>query len=65
MPYKVTIKTGLTNVVIGGQGPFQAGDVVMLTDEQFFTIRPTAFASLFEGGTVTGISSTATTSPYA
>ncbi len=65
MPYKVTIKTGLVDVVVGGNGPFQGGDVVMLTDEQFFKIRPTAFAGLFEGGTVTGISSTATTSPYA
>ena len=65
MPYKVTIKTGLKDVVVGGNGPFQGGDVVMLTDEQFFDIRPSAFASLFEGGTVTGISSTATTSPYA
>jgi len=65
MAFKVTIKTGLSNIILGGRGPFQAGDVVILTDQEFFNIRPSAFATLFEGGTVTGISSTATTSPYA
>jgi hypothetical protein len=48
MPYKVTIKTGLKDVVIGGQGPFQGGDVVLLTDEQFAAMRPGGFAALFQ-----------------
>lgn len=49
MPYKVVIASGAKNVVVGGKGPFQAGDVVLLTDEQFAAIRPEAFATLFNG----------------
>lgn len=64
MPYKITVKTGLSNVILGGKGPFTAGDVVLLTDEEFAAIRPSAFATLFEGGTVTPVN-TATASPYA
>lgn len=63
MPFKVTIKTGLKNVVVGGRGPFQAGDVVMLTDEEFADIRPGAIASLFESAPTA--LNTGTTSPYA
>ena len=62
--YKVTIKTGAKDVVVGGQGPFQGGDVVLLTDEQFAAIRPAAFATIFEGAPA-GVSSTAITNPYA
>lgn len=64
MPYKVTVKTGLSNVILGGRGPFNAGDVVMLTDEEMADIRPTSLATLFEGGTITAVNTT-TTSPYA
>lgn len=62
MPYKATIKTGLTNVVVGGKGPFNAGDVVLLTDEDYAAIRPAAFAVIFEA-TPAAIN-TATTVPY-
>jgi hypothetical protein len=63
MPYKVTIATGLSNVIIGGKGPYTAGDVVFLSDDDLAAIRPSALATLFTGGTVTPINS-ATTSPY-
>lgn len=46
--YAVTIKTGLDNVVLGGRGPFTAGDVVLLTDQEYAAIRPGAHAMLFE-----------------
>lgn len=47
--YAVTIAAGQDNVVVGGKGPFTAGDVVLLTDEEYAMIRPGAFATLFEG----------------
>lgn len=46
--YAVTIAAGQDNVVVGGKGPFTAGDVVLLTDEEYAMIRPGAFATLFE-----------------
>jgi hypothetical protein len=63
VPYKVTIASGLDNVVIGGKGPFTAGDVVLLTDEEFAAIRPEGFATLFEGAPAAV--NTTTASPYA
>ncbi len=63
MPYKVTIKTGLVDVVVGGGGPYQGGDVVLLTDEQYAPIRPGVFAAIFE--TTPVALNTTTTSPYA
>lgn len=63
MPYKVTIADGLDNVVVGGRGPFTAGDVVLLTDEELAAIRPGALATLFDGGTVTPVN-TGSASPY-
>lgn len=63
MPYKVTIKTGLSNVIIGGNGPFTAGDVVLLTDAQYAAIRPSAFSTLFASDP-TAINTTSA-SPYA
>lgn len=62
MPYKVTIKSGVTNVILGGRGPFNAGDVVLLTDEDFAGIRPETFTTLF-AATPAAINTT-TTSPY-
>lgn len=47
MPYKVTIAAGLDNVVVGGRGPFTAGDVVLLTDEEFANMKPSGFGTLF------------------
>lgn len=63
MPYKVTIADGLDNVIVGGRGPFTAGDVVLLTDEEFAMMQPSGFATLFDGGTVTPVNTT-TASPY-
>lgn len=63
MPYKVTIKTGLKDVVVGGNGPFQGGDIVLLTDEQYAAIRPGVFTSIFEA-TPTALNTTSAT-PYA
>lgn len=63
MPYKATIKTGLSNIIVGGRGPFAAGDVVLLTDEEYTAIRPSAFTTLFSADPTA--LNTATTSPYA
>ncbi len=63
MPYKATIKTGLSNVIVGGRGPFTAADVVLLSDAEYAAIRPTAFSTLFAADPVAV--NTATTSPYA
>lgn len=63
MPYKATIKTGMANVVVGGRGPFQAGDVVLLTDEEYVAIRPAAFTALFSAAP-TAVDTT-TGDPYA
>lgn len=62
--YKATIKAGLDNVIVGGKGPFTAGDVVLLTDEEYAVIRPEAFDGLFAAHPLP-LSSTATTDPYA
>lgn len=64
MPFKATIASGKDNVIIGGKGPYTAGDVVMLTDEEMAAIRnPTAlFAAIFTGAP-TALNTT-TTSPY-
>ena len=63
MPYKATIKTGLTNIIVGGKGPYAAGDVVLMTDEDYAALRPTVFAIIFEAAP-TALNTT-TTSPYA
>lgn len=47
--YTVTIAAGLDNVIVGGKGPFTAGDQVLLTDEEYAMIRPESFATLFDG----------------
>jgi hypothetical protein len=62
MPYKVTIKTGTHNVMVGGRGPFDPGDVVLLTDEEYAAIRPTAFGSIFEAAPAA--LNTTTANPY-
>lgn len=48
MPYKATIKAGLKDVVVGGRGPFQGGDIVLLTDEGYSSLNPAAFLVIFE-----------------
>lgn len=65
MPFKATITTGKDNIMIGGNGPYTAGDVVFITDEVMVTLK----AGLWTGGTAiftgapTAVNS-ATTSPY-
>lgn len=65
MPYKATITTGKDNIMVGGNGPYTAGDVVFITDEVMVTLK----AGLWTGGTAifTGAPAavnSATTSPY-
>lgn len=62
--YKATIAAGMDNVVVGGKGPFTAGDVVLLTDEEYAAMLPDAFATVFTANPLP-LSSTATTDPYA
>lgn len=63
MPYKATVKSGVTNLIVGGRGPFDAGDVILLSDDDYIAIRPSAFASLFTGSP-TAVNTT-TGDPYA
>lgn len=65
MPYKATIASGKDNVIVGGNGPYTAGDVVVISDETMANLK----AGLWTGGTAifTGAPTalnTATTSPY-
>lgn len=64
MPYKATIASGKDNVIIAGRGPYTAGDVVMLTDEEMAALKSPAalFAAIFTGAPTA--LNTATTSPY-
>lgn len=52
MPYQATIKSGIQDVVVGGNGPYQAGDVVTLTDAAYAAMDPAVFASIFTGSPV-------------
>ncbi len=63
MPYKATIKAGQANVVVGGRGPFQAGETVFLTDQEFAAMQPAVFATIFTAAPAAVNSATA--SPYA
>lgn len=47
MSYTVTLKPGLVNVVLPDANRHQGGDVVSLTDEQYFRLSATASAALF------------------
>ena len=47
--YAVAIAAGQDNGIVGGKGPFTAGDVVLLTDEEVADMKPSAFAALFGG----------------
>lgn len=62
MPFKATLKSGVDNVIIGGRGPFTAGDVVLLTDEEMASLKPAVFTGIFTGAP-TALNTT-TTSPY-
>lgn len=62
MPYKATIKTGLRNVVLGGRGPLQGDEVVLLSDEEMSRLRPEVLTVIFNAAP-TALNTT-TTSPY-
>lgn len=62
MPYKATVAVGKSNIIVGGRGPFKAGDVVMLTDAEFVQMDPAAFALIFTGAPAA--LNTSTASPY-
>jgi len=47
MPWSVTIKTGLKDVVLPNGLRYQAGDIVVLSDDQIQLISKTAIANLF------------------
>lgn len=50
--YQATVKGGVTNMVVAGRGPFQAGDTVVLTDAEYASLNPGVFASIFTGAPV-------------
>lgn len=65
MPYKATIASGKDNIMVGGNGPYTAGDVVFIPDEVMVTLK----AGLWTGGTAIFTAApsavnSATTSPY-
>lgn len=65
MPFKATIATGKDNVIVGGHGPYTAGDTVFITDEEMVDMR----AGLWTGGTAIFTAApaavnTTTSSPY-
>jgi hypothetical protein len=53
MAWSVTIKAGLKDVVLPDGGRYQAGDIVVLSDDQITLLSKTAIASLFTGVPVT------------
>lgn len=65
MPFKAVIASGKDNIMVGGLGPYTAGDTVFITD----TVMAQMEAGLWTGGTAifTGAPTavnTTTTSPY-
>jgi hypothetical protein len=51
--HQVTINTGLKNVVLPNGNRYKAGDVVVLTDEEYSTIPAAAKSALFSADTTT------------
>jgi len=47
MPYLVTLNTGLSNVSLPNGQIVHAGQVALLSDEEFVKLSPTALATLF------------------
>jgi hypothetical protein len=47
MPYTATIAPGVKDVIVGGNGPYQAGDAVTLTDAAYVAMDPAVFATVF------------------
>lgn len=65
MPFKATIATGLDNIIVGGNGPYTAGDTVFITDEVMASMRSglwTGLTAIFTAAP-TALNTT-TTSPY-
>lgn len=63
MPYLVTVKAGLSNVSLPGGVIAQAGDIVLLTDDQYVQLSPTA-SGLFSAVSVAAAGSVPTTSVH-
>lgn len=55
MAYTVTLKSGLTNVCLPNGRLYQAGDVVILTDEQFGAMSATTRTALFSAATIIAV----------
>jgi hypothetical protein len=51
--HTVTIASGKTNVVLPNGNRYKAGDVVVLSDEEYSTISAAAKAALFSADTTT------------
>jgi hypothetical protein len=51
--HMVTIASGKSNVVLPNGGRYKAGDVVVLSDEEYSTISAAAKAALFSADTTT------------
>jgi hypothetical protein len=47
MPWSVTIKAGLKDVVLPDMLRYQGGDIVVLSDAQVAQLSKTSFAALF------------------
>lgn len=52
MPYLVTIKVGLADVVLPNGQRAQGGQIALLTDDQYAQLSPTANAALLSAVTV-------------
>lgn len=47
MPYTATIAEGVYNVIIGGNGPYQPGDAITMTDDAYVAMDPDIFPIIF------------------
>lgn len=47
MPWSVTVKSGLKDVVLPDGLRYQAGDIVVLADQQVAQLSKTSFTALF------------------
>lgn len=52
MAYTVTLKAGLTNIVLPNGNMYQAGDVVILSDEQYGQMTASARTAVVQTATV-------------
>lgn len=55
MAYSVTIATGKTNVVLPNGNLYQAGDVVILSDEQFGQMPVATRTAIFSASSIIAV----------